>query len=51
MDIEIPQVGTGLFLNANEIIERLYSLIGSRPARNTPDEVKNEAVTLLNSLF
>ena len=49
--IEIPQVGTGLFLNANEMIERLYSLIGSRAAGNTSDEVRNEAVTLLNSLL
>ena len=29
MDRDIPQVGTGLFLKANDMIERLYSLIGS----------------------
>jgi len=38
-------------MNLNDLIEKLYSLQGSRAAENTSDEVKHEAIDLLNSLF
>ena len=50
MDIEIPQVGTELFLNTNDMIERLYSLIGIRAVENTSEEIRHETLSLLDSL-
>ena len=38
-------------MNANDMIEKLCSLPGSRNAGNTSDEVSNEAIDLLDSLF
>jgi len=38
-------------MNANHIIEILFSLLGTKAAGNTSDEVKNDAIDLLDSLF
>jgi len=34
-------------MNANDLNEKLYSLVGSRAAGNTSDEVRNEDIDLL----
>ena len=38
-------------MNANGMIEKIYSLLGSRTAGNISDEVRNEAIDLLDPLF
>ena len=50
-DVIQPQQGTGICRNANDKIEKLFSLLGSRVDGNTPDEVRNEAIDLFDSLF
>ena len=38
-------------MNANDMIEKFYSLQGRRAAENTSGEVRNEDIDLLDSLF
>ena len=38
-------------MNANDKIEKLYSVLGSTTAGNTSDEIRSEAIDLLDSLF
>ena len=50
-DVIQSQQGTEIYMIANDTIEKLYSLLGSRAAGNISDEVRNEAIDLLDSLF
>jgi len=45
------KVGTGLFLNINNMIEQLYSLLVSRAAGNKSNEARHAALSLLDSLL
>ena len=48
---KVKQRGTGIFMNCDEMIKKLYTLIGSRVNGNTSDEVRNEAIDILDSLM
>ena len=43
LDFLHPQHGIEIYTNANDMTEKLYSLLGSRAAGNTSDDVRNEA--------
>ena len=50
-DVIQSQQGTEIYMIANDTIEKLYSLLGRRATGTTSDELTNEAITLINSLF
>ena len=47
-DVIQLQQGTRNSMNANDVIEKLYSLLGSRTTGNKSDEVGNEAIDLVD---
>ena len=47
-DVIQLQLGTRNSMNANDVIEKLYSLLGSRTTGNKSDEVGNEAIDLVD---
>ena len=52
IDVIQPQEETVIYMNSNDIIKKLYSLLGSRAAWNISYEVRNEAaVDMLDSLI
>ena len=46
-----PQQVAFIYMNTNDMTEKIYSFLCNRAAGNTSDEVRNEAIDLVDSLF